>query len=68
MQRNRILYSFLYVLSLIFIYFYGGKIPYMLFYTVLLLPFVSIAITSIAFVRFKYVQDIDKRSVVKARK
>jgi len=33
----------------------------MLFYTVLLLPFVSIAI----FVRFKYVQDIDKRSVVK---
>ncbi|ABN52287.1 MAG TPA: DUF58 domain-containing protein [Hungateiclostridium thermocellum] len=65
MQRNRILYSFLYVLSLIFIYFYGGKIPYMLFYTVLLLPFVSIAITSIAFVRFKYVQDIDKRSVVK---
>ncbi|HOM01459.1 MAG TPA: DUF58 domain-containing protein [Acetivibrio sp.] len=37
----------------------------MLFYTVLLLPFISIAITSIAFIRFKYIQEIDKREVVK---
>ncbi|HHV29664.1 MAG TPA: DUF58 domain-containing protein [Clostridium sp.] len=65
MVKNRILYSILYVLSLLFIYFYGGKIPYMLFYTVFLLPFISIAITSIAFVRFKYIQEIDKRNVVK---
>ncbi len=65
MVKNRILYSILYVASLLFIYFYGGKIPYMLFYTVFLLPFVSIAITSIAFVRFKYIQEIDKRRVMK---
>lgn len=65
MVKNRILYSFLYVLSLLFIYFYGGKIPYMLFYTVFLLPFVSIGITSIAFIRFKYIQEMNKRDVVK---
>lgn len=65
MKKNRILYSSLFVLSLLFIYFYGGKVPYMLFYTILLLPIVSVVITSIAFARFKYVQEVDKHSVVK---
>lgn len=65
MQKNRILYLILFFLSLSFIYFYGGKIPYMLFYTVILLPIVSITITSVAFLRFKYVENVAKQTVVK---
>lgn len=65
MKKNRILYASLFILSLIFVYFYGGKIPYMLFYVVILLPFISIAFTLIAYARFKFVEDIDKRIVVK---
>jgi len=65
MRKNRILYSVLFFLSASFIYFYGGKIPYMLFYTVVLLPLVSLTITSIAFLRFKYVENVAKQSVVK---
>lgn len=65
MKRNRILYFSLLFLSFVFVYFYGGRIPYMLFHTVIVLPIVSITLTAIAFFRFKYTQDINKRSIVK---
>ncbi|MFZ5986745.1 MAG: DUF58 domain-containing protein [Bacillota bacterium] len=65
MKKNRILYLGLFVLCLLFIYFYGGKVPYMLFYTIILLPVLSISLTLIAFLRFKYIQEVDKSNVVK---
>ena len=65
MIRNRILYSSLFFLSLLFIYFYGGKIPYMLFYVTIVLPVISIGFTFIAYSRFRFVEAIDKRIVVK---
>lgn len=65
MARNRILYFSLFFLSLIFIYFYGGKIPYMLFYIIIVLPIISILFTFIAYSRFRFAESIDKRIVMK---
>ncbi len=68
MKKNRILYIILFIMSLIFVYFYGGKIPYMLFYTVLILPIVSILYTYYIVLRFKYCQEIDKNFIMKGDK
>ncbi|AUG57437.1 DUF58 domain-containing protein [Acetivibrio saccincola] len=65
MKRNRILYFSLFTLALLFIYFYGGKIPYMFFYAVVITPLISILLTTLAFLRFTYVEEIDKISIVK---
>jgi hypothetical protein len=65
MTRNRILYVCLLLLSAIFIYFYGGKVPYMLFFTTVLLAFLSLVYTSIIYLRFKYFQEIDKKFIIK---
>ena len=65
MTKNRVLYGSLFFSALIFIYFYGGKIPYMLFYVIILLPVISIAFTLIAYARFQFVESIDNRIVVK---
>jgi len=49
----------------VFIYFYGGKVPYALFYTVILLPVFSLLYTIVVYLRFKYGQETDKRFVTK---
>lgn len=68
MIKNRIIYVCLFVLSLIFVYFFGGKVPYVLFYTTLILPAVSFIYIFVIYFRFKYVQDIDKKFVIKGDK
>lgn len=68
MKQSRILYLCLFLLTLIFIYFNGGKIPYMLFYTIILLPVISLSYTAVIYFRFKYGQDIDKSFVTKGDK
>lgn len=68
MKQSRILYLCLFLATLIFVYFYGGKVPYMLFYTIILLPLVSLLYTAVVYFRFKYGQDIDKRFVTKGDK
>lgn len=68
MKKNRILYLLIFFMSLLFVYLYGGKIPYMLFYTVLILPVVSITYTMIILLRFKYCQEIDKNFIMKGDK
>ena len=65
MKRSRILYACLFVAALIYAYFYGGKIPYMLLYTIMVLPFVSFAYILLIYLRFKYGQDLDKNFVTK---
>lgn len=65
MRRNRILYGILIFLSFVFVYFYGGKIPYMLFYVTLVLPVISLLYALIIYVRFKYTQDTDRKTVLK---
>lgn len=68
LKTNRILYIALFLLSLSFVDFYGGKVPYMLFSVVVFLPLVSIAYTFIIYFRFKYTQDTDKKFVMKGDK
>lgn len=65
MKKNRLLYFSFFALSLLFIYFYGGKIPYMFFYTIVITPIFSILLTVINFFRFTYLEEIDKISIVK---
>ncbi len=68
MKRNRILYLCLFLLALSFVYFYGGKMPYMLFHLVLVLPVISLAYTVVVYFRFKYHQDTDKKMAIKGEK
>lgn len=65
MKRNRILYFVLLFLTLFFIYFYGGKVPYTMFYLLLVLPVVSIGYAAIVFFRFKVHQELDKKYATK---
>jgi hypothetical protein len=65
MRRNRILYVSLLFLSFIFVYFYGGKVPYMLFYTVLALPVASFLHIVVGYLGLRYEQSVDSSSVVK---
>lgn len=68
MRKNRILYICLFLSALIFIYFYGGEIPYTFFYLIVILPVVSLLYTLVVFLRFKYGQDTDKKFVTKGDK
>lgn len=68
MKRSRILYLCLFISALIFTYFNGGKMPYMLLYTVLLIPVISLAYTLVIYLRFKYGQELDKKFVTKGDK
>lgn len=68
MKRNRILYGCLFTAALIFIYFYGGKMPYTLFYVTITLPIISVLYTLLIYVRFKYSQDTSKKFAIKGDK
>ncbi len=65
MKKNRALYAALLIMSFIFIYFYGGKIPYTIFFIVVMLPVISFIYTLIVYVRFKFIQDIGRKIAVK---
>lgn len=68
MLSNRLLYIILLILSIVFVYFYGGTVPYMIFYVVIILPIFSFICTLIIFFRFKYHQEIDKKFIIKGDK
>lgn len=68
MKKTRILYLCLLISALIFAYFNGGKIPYMLLYTMLLISGISAVYTLIIYLRFKYGQELDKKFVTKGDK
>jgi uncharacterized protein (DUF58 family) len=65
MKSNRILYSFIFILSLMFVYFYGGRIAYTFFYVVLFLPLISSIYILLIRVSFKYTLDIDRQFIMK---
>lgn len=64
-KKNMLLYFFLLLLSFLFVYFYGGKIPYVFFYTILSLPVISCIHTIMLFCMFKHVQYISKSTAIK---
>lgn len=68
MIKNRITFIFLLVLSIIFKYNFGGFVPSFLFNTLLSLLIFSICYTLYVFVKFKFVQDIDKKVILKGEK
>jgi hypothetical protein len=68
MRKSRVLYICLFMSALTFSYFHGGKIPYVLLYTVLMLPLVSLIYSIVILVRFKYGQELDKKFVAKGDK
>jgi hypothetical protein len=68
MKQSRILYLCLFFSTLVFAYFNGGKVPYMLLYTMILLPLVSFACTLVIYLRFKFGQELDKKFVTKGDK
>lgn len=53
---------------LMFVYYYGGKVPYMLLYTVLTLPIVSFSNLVFGYFGFKYLQELERNSVEKGEK
>lgn len=65
MTLNRFIYGCLLFLSFLFAYFYGGVVPYMLLFTAIMLPLLSLAYTLIIYYRFKYFQEVDKKFIIK---
>ncbi len=65
MKKNRITFIFLFILSVIFKYNFGGFVPSFFFNTLLTLLFVSIGYTIYVYIRIKFIQDIEKRIIVK---
>jgi hypothetical protein len=68
MKQSRILYLCMFFSALVFAYFNGGKVPYMLLYTMILLPLVSFVYTLVIYLRFKFGQELDKKFVTKGDK
>ncbi len=68
MRLNRILYISLFILSLLFLYTYGGKVPYMLFNTLLTMLAVSFLYALVVYLRFTCKQELDKKIVTKGDK
>ena len=68
MKQNRVLYIILLLSSIIFIYFYGGKVPFLLFYVIVFLPLVSIIHAIFVMIRFKFTQDVDSKHIMKGDK
>lgn len=65
MKQGRRLYILLLIAAFIYAYFYGGKVPYMLLFVMILIPIVSVVYTFIVFIRFKYTQELDKKYITK---
>lgn len=65
MRKNRIIFIFLLVLSIIFKYNFGGFVSSFFFNTLITTLFASLGYTIYVYIRFKFVQDIEKRIIVK---
>lgn len=68
MKLNRILYLSLLIITFTFVYYYGGKVPNMFFYTVLVLPIVSFIYMVIGYFMLKYEQRLDNDLIFKGDK
>jgi uncharacterized protein (DUF58 family) len=68
MKSNRILYFCMLLLSFIFVYSYGGKIPYAFFYALLFMPLFSFVYLLAAFSSFNYTQNMDSEFIIKGDK
>lgn len=67
MRLNRLLFVILLFLSIIFLYLYGGRVPY-IFFSILPAIFIVSCVYTLANYRFKYSQEIDRKFVTKGDK
>lgn len=65
MLRNRLILAAAIIAAAVFASFYGGNIPYALFYLTLCAPIISFLYTVYVFIRFKLYQEISERTLVK---
>ena len=65
MRKSRISYVFLLIVSIIFLYNFGGFVSFFFFNTLVALFILSLVYTIFVFVRIKFIQEIDKRVIVK---
>jgi len=65
MQKNRVIYVLVLALAITFAYFYKGLVSSMFFYTIVLLPVVSLGYTFYVYNKFSYLQSVDKKFVTK---
>ncbi len=65
MLRNRLILAAAIIAAGTFASFYGGNIPYALFYLTLAVPFVSLLYTFYVYLRVKVYQKIDQMVIVK---
>jgi Uncharacterized conserved protein (some members contain a von Willebrand factor type A (vWA) domain) len=68
MRKNRLIYISLLLLTLIFVYFYGGRPPYMLLGLMFIMPIVSFIHLLISMNTLKYSQQITVRTPMKGDK
>lgn len=67
MKRNRIIYMILWILSLIWISFFGGTVSYGFFITLTFLPFVLLVYLLAVYCFFRIYQQIDNKRLVAGR-
>ncbi len=65
MKKSRISYLLILLLSVVYIYFDSGFLPYTIFYIVLLTPLVSILYFVVIYYTFRYSESLDKREYQK---
>ena len=65
LKESRITYGIILFLTLVYIYFQGGFVPYTIFYIAILLPLLSIAHAYASFAIFKYSEYVDKHFFIK---
>lgn len=65
LKSNRFFYFAAFILSLIFVYFFGGRIAYAFFYAVLFLPVISFVYLLALRIFFRYSIDIDRKFIMK---
>ena len=65
MAKNRILYINVVLFSLTFVFFYGGRIPYMIFYTTISIFVVSIAYTLTVYFCLSFKAYVDSPDIIK---
>lgn len=68
MRLNRVIYFIFLFMSFVFVYFYGGKVPYMFFYLVIALPVVSVFYTVLLYFGFTCRGIIENNHVLKGTK
>ena len=64
MIRNRLIWLFLFALSLVGISFYGGAVSYGFFFLMLFIPLISLIYLLVVYVTFKIYERVDKGNIL----